>query len=80
VGLPVIAWPIAPAGAALVGRCLDHDMTQRNADFDVWARSLDAVHAPEHTSASAIYLRAQAQHYDGLVTVTILATIDDPEI
>jgi hypothetical protein len=73
--LPVVGWTVAHAGAALVARCFAHDPTRRRGEFNAWCQALDAAIWPEHTSGSTIHLHAIAEHYDGLVTVTVLADL-----
>jgi hypothetical protein len=74
-GLPVIGWTVAHAGAALVARCFTHDPSQRRGEFDAWCQALGANVWPERTSGSTTHLHAVARHYDGLVTITILADL-----
>ena len=73
--LPVVGWTVAHAGAALVARCFAHDPARRRSEFNAWCQALDATVWPEHTSGSTTYLHAIAEHYDGLVTVTVLADL-----
>ncbi len=73
--LPVVGWTVAHAGAALVARCFAHDPASRRSEFNAWCQALDATVWPEHTSGSTTYLHAIAEHYDGLVTVTVLADL-----
>jgi hypothetical protein len=73
--LPVVGWTVAHAGAALVARCFAHDPARRRSEFNAWCQALDATVWLEHTSGSTTYLHAIAEHYDGLVTVTVLADL-----
>jgi hypothetical protein len=76
-GLPVVAWSVSPAGAALVARCFAHPPAQRRADFDAWCSVLGASRWSERTSGSTVHLYAVAKNYDGLVDVAVLADLDD---
>jgi hypothetical protein len=78
-GLPVVAWSVSHAGAALVARCLAHPPAQRHADFDAWCSALGASRWPERTSGSIAHLYAVAKNYDGLVDVAVLADLDDQQ-
>ena len=75
--LPVVAWSVSHAGAALVARCFAHPPAQRRADFDAWCSALGASRWPERTSGLTTHLYAVAKNYDGLVDVAVLADLDD---
>jgi hypothetical protein len=75
--LPVVGWTVAHAGAALVARCFAHDPARRRSEFNAWCVALGATVWPERASGSTTHLHAIAEHYDGLVTVTVLADLVD---
>ena len=82
-GLPVVAWQVASAGAGLVAQCFGRGAAQCRADFDAWCAALSATRWQERTTGSTTHLHAVADHYDGLVTVTMAADLldvdDDPD-
>ncbi|HEY5988771.1 MAG TPA: hypothetical protein VIV12_20685 [Streptosporangiaceae bacterium] len=75
--LPVVQWSVAYAGAGLVARCLRGEAARRRADFDAWCSVLGATERRARRQGSTTHLSAVARHYDGLVSVALLADLDD---
>ncbi|SRR6266540_4768942 len=78
-GLPVVQWSVSDAGARLVARCLTQDTARRRADFDAWSVALEATERRELRQGSTTHLYAIARHYDGLVSVALLADLFDQD-
>ncbi len=76
--LPVVTWSVSDAGARLVARCLAHDPAGRRADFDAWCQALDGTRREVRQGATT-HLYAEARHYDGLVSVAVLADLFDQD-
>jgi hypothetical protein len=72
-GLPVVLWSVSDAGAGLVGRCFAHDPARRRVDFGTRCSVLDATERREGCQGSTTHLFAVARHYDGLVSVALVA-------
>jgi hypothetical protein len=78
-GLPVVQWSVTHAGAGLAGRCLRGEAARRRADFDAWCAALEATERRERRQGSTTHLYAVARHYDGLVSVALLADLYDDQ-
>jgi hypothetical protein len=74
--LPLLRWTVATR-AGLVGFVEEYDPARARQQFEVWVRALGATPRPERDPAGGrIHLYAVREHYDGLVTVAVVADID----
>lgn len=74
--LPVLTWTIGGSGAWLIGHVDETASARAREHFDRWADALGAKRWPDITSGMRLHVHAVAEHYDGLVTVSVVAHID----
>jgi hypothetical protein len=73
--LPPLRWEV-DRGASLVGRVEPRDSATARRHFEAWAWAVGAQTRPEFADMFGVHLRAARDHYDGLVTVVVVAEID----
>ena len=77
--LPPLRWTVATR-AALTGYVEEYDPTRARQQFEAWTAAVGATPWPERGPAGGrIHLHAVREHYDGLVTVAVIADIDEEE-
>jgi hypothetical protein len=77
--LPPMRWTVA-TGARLLGHVESHDPITGRQQFDAWAQALGATPWPERDRGAYTTLSAERKHYDGLVTVGLVADLDMPAV
>ena len=76
--LPPLRWTVA-TGARPLGSVESRDSTTGRQHFEAWAQALDATSWPERDRGSVVTLSAERKHFDGLVTIGLVANLDKPE-
>jgi hypothetical protein len=69
-----LRWTVATR-ASLTGHFEEYDPAAGRQRFEVWVQVLGAIPSPERQSGGRVHLHAVRQHYDGLVTVAVLADL-----
>jgi hypothetical protein len=76
--LAPLRWTVA-ARAGLVGFVESHDATIGRQHFEAWVEAIGARPWPERDLDFKVTLTAERKHYDGLVTIGLVADLDKPE-
>jgi hypothetical protein len=76
--LPPLRWTVFNH-ARLLGNIESHDPDAGRQQFDAWVQALGATPWPERDLGFKVTLSAERKHYDGLVTVGLVADLDKPD-